>query len=129
MNIFHLAIPTHDIAKSKIFYNDGLGAVLGREYSGYVIFNFFGHQLVCHLSKNKIDKNVSMYPRHFGIIFENKEDFDEVYNRAKVRKLAFYEDLFERFSNKPGNHWSFFLVDCSNNLLEFKYYVDKKEIC
>ncbi len=128
MSIFHLAIPTHDIIESKKFYAQGLAASIGREYPGYIIFNFFGHQLVCHLDKHKIDKEVSMYPRHFGIILENKKIFEELYSKAKNANLNFYEELFERFVEKPGWHWSFFLIDPSNNLIEFKYYENQLSI-
>ncbi len=121
MSIFHIAIPTHDIAAAKEFYDRSLGADVGREYPGYVIFNFFGHQLVCHLH-DKIDEEVQMYPRHFGIIMEDKPTFDAVYQKAKAAGVKFYEELFERFANKPAWHWSFFLIDPSNNLIEFKFY-------
>ena len=116
MNILHLAIPTHDIGASKEFYSTSLGAGIGREYSGYVIFDFFGHQLVCHLDADKIDTEVSMYPRHFGVILKDKEYFDRIYQNAINKDLKFYEKLFERFQGKPGWHWSFFLIDPSNNL-------------
>jgi extradiol dioxygenase family protein len=122
MSIFHLAIPTHDLKLSKDFYAGGCGAVIGREYSDYVIFNFFGHQVVAHLNPEGISKIVTMYPRHFGIIFEDKNTFDKLYSNAKNSNLNFYEELFERFVEKSGWHWSFFLVDPSNNLIEFKYY-------
>ena len=122
MTFFHLAIPTHDLNEAKAFYNAALGAHIGREYPGYVIFNFFGHQLVCHMDKDAIDKEVSMYPRHFGIIFNDKTSFDNIYCIAKKLNLKFYEDIFERFSEMPSWHWTFFLIDPSNNLIEFKYY-------
>lgn len=49
MNIFHLAIPIHDLSLSKEFYKKDFGAVVGREYEYYVIFNFFKHQLCINL--------------------------------------------------------------------------------
>ncbi len=67
MSIFHLAIPSHDLALSKEFYTKSFGATVGREYPHYVIFNFFGHQVVVHLNVDGVEKEVKMYPRHYGI--------------------------------------------------------------
>lgn len=119
---FHLAVPTHDIGLAKKFYSDGLGANIGREYPDYVIFDFFGHQLVCHTSEVDLNAPVSMYPRHFGIIVDHQSLFDIIYEKAKKANLRFFEKKFERYKNSPAWHWSFFLIDPSNNLIEFKYY-------
>lgn len=111
-----------------MFYESVLGQKAGREYKEYVVFNFFGHQLVCHLDPQGIDQTVKMYPRHFGIIFDTKELFMETHKRAKDQKASFFEDLFERFQENPAWHWSFFLIDPSNNLIEFKYYKYAEQI-
>ena len=50
MSIFHLAIPAHDLLRSKEFYTKSLGAIIGREYGHYVICDFFDHQVVTHLN-------------------------------------------------------------------------------
>jgi hypothetical protein len=126
--IFHLAIPSKDLVASKNFYNGVLEAAVGREYSNYIIFNFFGHQLVCHLDPEKVDKEVQMYPRHFGIILDDSLKFQQVYENSKKKNAHFFEELFERFQNKPGWHSSFFLVDPSNNLIEFKHYKNQTDI-
>ncbi|MEY3183276.1 MAG: hypothetical protein RLZ35_1261 [Pseudomonadota bacterium] len=128
MTIFHLAIPSHDLALSKQFYTEVCGATLGREYPHYVVFHFFGHQLVCHLAPEEVPKELKMYPRHFGPIFEKKEDFDALYARAKKYQTPFFEESFERFAHKPGWHYSFFLIDPSNNLIEVKHYVNSSDI-
>ena len=46
---FHLAIPVHDLADARAFYGELLGCPEGRSSESWVDFNFFGHQLVCHL--------------------------------------------------------------------------------
>lgn len=127
--IFHLAIPTHDLSESRRFYEELMGFSVGRSYPDYVIYDFSGHQLVTHLKPNEICKKPAMYPRHFGLIFESKKDFDALYKRCKEKKAPFFEDLFERFKEKKGWHWSFFVHDFSNNLLEMKYYVNPEDIC
>lgn len=128
MSIFHLAIPSNNLALSKKFYTDCFEATVGREYDHYVIFNFFGHQVVTHLDPESVPKSVTMYPRHYGIILENREDFDKIYALCKKAKAPFFEDLFERYQNKKGWHFSFFVSDPSNNLIELKYYVNKNDI-
>lgn len=128
MSIFHLAIPSNNLAQTKDFYTKAFGATIGREYEHYVIFNFFGHQLVSHYNPEGCSDKVQMYPRHHGIIFDNRKDFDHVYALCKKANVPFFEDLFERYVNKPGWHFSFFVSDPSNNLVELKYYVDSKDI-
>lgn len=128
LSVFHLAVPSHDLDKSKAFYTNVFGAKVGREYPHYVIFNFFGHQFVTHLKPEQIDINPQMYPRHYGIILDNKNDFDLLYERCKKNGASFFEDLFERYKDQHGWHFSFFVYDPSNNLIELKYYVNKKDI-
>jgi Predicted dioxygenase of extradiol dioxygenase family len=110
MSIFHLAIPTHDLSLSKQFYTTAFGASIGREYSQYVIFNFFGHQVVTHLDPHAIPKDISMYPRHYGIIFEKRTEFDNIYKQCKNSGAEFFEELFERYQNRQGWHFSFFCI-------------------
>lgn len=128
MSIFHLAIPTHDLSLSKQFYTKAFGATIGREYDHYVVFNFFGHQVVTHLNPEGVSKDVKMYPRHYGIIFDKKDDFDQVYKLCKDAGAPFFEDLFERYKDQHGWHHSFFVSDPSNNLIELKYYVNQGDI-
>ena len=128
MTIFHLAIPTHDLNQSKEFYTKSLGATIGREYGHYVIFNFFGHQVVTHLNPEGVSQEVTMYPRHYGIIFDKREDFDATYKKCKDTGATFFEDLFERYKEQHGWHFSFFVSDTSNNLIEMKYYMNHQDI-
>ena len=48
--IFHLAFPVSDLEKAREFYTNILGCTLGRESDKWIDFNFFGHQIVAHLS-------------------------------------------------------------------------------
>lgn len=54
MNIFHLAIPTHDLDAATEFYVEALNARPARRYHDRQTFNFFGHQLVCHLDEELV---------------------------------------------------------------------------
>ena len=122
VNHFHLAIPTHDLDQAWSFYIEGLGCPSGRRYDNRITLNFFGDQLVCHLSPDAVDAEPRMYPRHFGLIFRKLSEFERVLNRARKLELDFYRDEFIRFEGLEEEHRSFFLVDPSNNLVEFKHY-------
>ncbi len=121
-NIFHLAIPCANIDTTKEFYVDKLGCKMGRRYDDRITLNFFGDQVVCHLHPDKVDKEPQMYPRHFGVTFKNEAEYDALLKMATEQRLTFYEKPFNRFPGKKEEHKTFFLIDPSNNLLEFKYY-------
>jgi extradiol dioxygenase family protein len=77
MNPFHLAIHVRDIAEARDFYLNIMGCTEGRSDQKWVDFNFYGHQLVCHLNpvlsqenkvaaiKNPVDGHGVPVP-HFG---------------------------------------------------------------
>ncbi|OUL19615.1 VOC family protein [Nostoc sp. 106C] len=125
-NVFHLAIPCKELEETVDFYVNKLDCQLARRYSDRATFNFFGEQLVCHLSPEKIDQNPQIYPRHFGITFKNKSDFEYLLNLVEQRQIVLFQKLMVRFANKPEEHITFFLKDPSNNLLEFKYYLNSE---
>ena len=126
--IFHIAIPINDVDRAKEFYNVGLGCQVGRENSHAVIFKFYGHQLVAHVTKEELQTQKGVYPRHFGLVFPSKDAFDEMVNKAKAHQLKFYQEPRLRFSEKITEHWTFFLEDPFYNLLEFKYYAHSAAI-
>ena len=121
-NVFHLAIPCADLKAMTEYYNCLPDCSVARSYEDRITVNFFGDQVVCHLSPKDVDKEPKMYPRHFGVTFRTREDFDRVYQGAKERNLPFFEELFVRFEGMKEEHRSFFLCDPANNLLEFKFY-------
>ncbi|WP_067620288.1 VOC family protein [Alicyclobacillus acidiphilus] len=124
-NVFHLAIPAKDLDETFEFYVTKLGCKLARRYADRITLDFFGDQVVCHLSQD-YDQQVKMYPRHFGVTFKDKQEFDNLYKLAKQREIPFFQDLSKRFQGKIEEHEMFFLQDPSNNLLEFKYYPDPR---
>lgn len=123
-NVFHLAIPCKDLDETQDFYVGKLGCQLARRYADRVTLNFFGDQLVCHLAPDKIDLDPQMYPRHFGVTFKQKEDFESLLKLAKEHDIEFFQDVSVRFPGKVEEHLMFFLKDPSNNLLEIKFYHD-----
>lgn len=127
-NVFHLAIPCNNLDETYDFYVTKLGCKLARRYEDRITLDFFGDQVVCHLSPEKTEKEPQMYPRHFGITFQDKTEFDHLLKLATMRNIEFFEPLFVRFEGLVEEHWTFFLKDPSNNLLEFKYYNDPRMI-
>ena len=126
--IFHLAIPINDIDKAKVFYGDCLGCQVGRESIHAVIFNFYGHQVVAHMTKESLRPQKSVYPRHFGLIFPQERDWEDLLAKAQGQELKFYQAPKHRFPGKLTEHRTFFLEDPFYNLLEFKFYQNYEAI-
>jgi uncharacterized protein len=120
--IFHLAFPITNISDAKAYYVDGLGCILGRENPHALILNLYGHQLVAHITKEVLTPPPSIYPRHFGLIFTEENDWQGLLQRAQQRKLLFREEAKDRFVATTLEHRTFFLEDPFGNLMEFKYY-------
>ena len=50
-DVFHLAIPVYDLDEAEAFYVGALGCKLARRYADRITIDFFGDQLVCHLTE------------------------------------------------------------------------------
>lgn len=120
--IFHLAIPINDVNIAKQFYGDGLGCIVGRENKSAVIFNFFGTQLVGHITQQELVQQSGIYPRHLGLILTEKEGWEKLRNRAIEKQLTFFQPPKLRFKGQKLEHHTFFLEDPFYNLLELKFY-------
>lgn len=120
--LFHLAFPMYDPEATRHFYEDGLGFPLGRSSPQALIFQFGQHQIVAHKVDVLPPLQDGIYPRHFGLIFPDKTEFDAFVARIHAQQLPFHIPLKIRFAGTAIEHHSFFLKDPSNNLLEFKYY-------
>jgi extradiol dioxygenase family protein len=125
-DVFHLAIPVHDLDEAQEFYVTQLGCKLARRYNDRITVDFFGDQLVCHLTGGEPAVPESLYPRHFGVTNREATDFEALYACATLRKIPFYLDVSKRFEGLVEEHQTFVLVDPSGNLLEFKHYVDPR---
>ncbi len=124
---FHLAIPVADLDEAQDFYVGGLGCKLARRYADRITLDFFGDQLVCHLSE-RIEPEPALYPRHFGVTFREQVDWERLRHLAESRGLRFFAIPFRRFEGMVEEHHSFVLQDPANNLLEFKHYADPRMI-
>ena len=129
---FHLAIPVDCLDKARNFYGSKLGFEEGRSDNHWIDYNFFGHQLVCHIGElnksnnNEVDgKNVPI--PHFGIILE-WDDFDSFSSKLKTVNINFIIEPYLRFSGLPGEQKTMFFKDPFGNALEFKSFKQDSEI-
>jgi hypothetical protein len=129
-DVFHLAIPAYDLDETVDFYVTKLGCKLARRYDDRVTFDFFGDQLVCHLSEAPAVRTpmseLPMYPRHFGVTFREQRDFDELYQLCQQRDVPLFAEVSLRFEGRVEVHQTFVACDPSDNLLEFKHYSDHR---
>jgi extradiol dioxygenase family protein len=121
---FHLAIPAYNLDDTEEFYVRQLGCKLARRYADRVTLDFFGDQLVCHLSEptSSVMEVLDLYPRHFGVTFRDEADFEAVHRLCVHRKITMFCDMNERFEGMAEAHRTFVLRDPSDNLIEFKCY-------
>jgi uncharacterized protein len=125
-DVFHCAIPSHDLSLAYEFYVVKLGCKLARRYPDRITLDFFGDQLVCHYNPEYILPEPSFYPRHFGITFKARADFDRLLHLLEVRVVPFFTPPSTRFAGSAEEHVTFGLLDPSHNVLEFKYYTDPR---
>ena len=124
---FHLAIPVNDLDSSKNFYHHLLGCKVGRSSDEWIDFNFFGHQLVCHLSEkssNEISNSVDFHEipvPHFGLVL-SWSDFKSITSDLSEKKIEFLIEPTIRFKNQVGEQAIAFLKDPSGNAIELKAF-------
>src|ERR1039457_2686946 len=96
-DVFHLAIPSFDLDDTLEFYVTKLGCKLARRYDDRITLDFFGDQVVCHLTPGEPAPPESLYPRHFGVTFRASADFERLHACAVMRKMPFYHEVSLRF--------------------------------
>ena len=126
--IFHLAFPVRDLEETKQFYVGGLGCTLGRESRAAMTLELGGHQIIAHTTKHPSHPPQSIYPRHFGLVLESEQEWENLVVRARAKNLKFFREPSRRFPGTRIEHRTFFLEDPSHNLLEFKYYIHASAI-
>jgi extradiol dioxygenase family protein len=128
LDSFHVAIPAYDLASTEEFYVDALGCKLARRYADRITLDFFGDQLVCHLTDapSVVLQPLDLYPRHFGVTFRRTEDFDRLVTLCELRKIPFFHPVNVRFAGTAEEHRTVVIRDPSDNLIEFKHYHDPR---
>ncbi len=130
---FHVAIQVRDLGEARAFYGGLLGCPEGRSSDAWVDFDFFGHQLVCHVveSPNAAARNSANNPvdghdvpvPHFGLVL-TIPDWETLASGLKSAGVRFVIEPHLRFRGQPGEQATMFLLDPSGNALEFKAFHD-----
>lgn len=131
---FHLAFPVHDLSATRAFYGELLGCKEGRAADTWVDFDFFGHQISAHVNANEARRaapnTVDGDPvpvRHFGLVLP-WEQWHALRDRLVSRGVTFVIGPRIRFEGEIGEQATFFILDPSNNALEFKSFKDPARI-
>ena len=131
LNPFHLAIPVRDLKETLAFYEKVLECTRGRESNDWVDLNFWGHQLVLHrveqgaqgeIDTNPVDGEQVPVP-HFGVVLE-WQAFEALIERLVDQDCEFVIEPTTRFKGRAGEQKTCFLMDPSENYLEFKSFRD-----
>ncbi len=114
---FHLAVKVRDIAEARAFYGGILRCPEGRSADNWVDFDFYGHQLVCHLAgdaqttahHNPVDDDQVPVP-HFGVVLE-MASWQELARRLRRARVKFLIEPQVRFRGQPGEQATLFICD------------------
>jgi extradiol dioxygenase family protein len=131
---FHLAFPVHDIDAARAFYGDLLGCPEGRSAPDWVDFDFYGHQIVAHLSPemnprphhNPVDGHDVPVP-HFGAVLD-MEAWERLAERMTDAKAQFVIEPTVRFRGEVGEQATMFFLDPSGNAIEIKAMRDPEAL-
>ena len=138
MTTFHLAIPIHDIAQARYFYETVLNCSVGRTAERWVDINFWSHQVSLHLvddldivdSTNSVDAD-SVPVRHFGLILDWDAWHvlsDRLTNGKHAAEIVWIIKPKIRFQGEVGEQATMFFRDLSGNALEFKSFQDPSQV-
>ena len=132
--LFHLAFPVSDLAQARKFYGDLLGCPEGRSSSEWVDFNFYGHQIVAHLSPDEAGHNSTsavdghqVPVRHFGAILP-LQDWQALAEKLRAAGTDFIIEPYIRFKGEVGEQATMFFLDPCGNALEFKSFANRDAI-
>lgn len=125
---FHLAFPVRDLPEARAFYGELLGCPEGRSSDQWIDFNFYGHQIVAHLSPDEcgstrtssVDEH-SVPVRHFGAVLEMSA-WESLAKKLQDAGTKFVIEPYVRFKGEVGEQATMFFMDPSGNALEFKSF-------
>jgi hypothetical protein len=125
---FHLAFPVHNLDIARHFYGEVLGCPEGRSSPDWIDFNFYGHQIVAHLSPeactaaatSAVDAH-NVPVRHFGVVL-SMTAWESLAEKLKAAGTQFIIEPYIRFKGEAGEQATMFFKDPSGNAIEFKAF-------
>ncbi|TKD60519.1 VOC family protein [Flavobacterium sp. ASW18X] len=134
MHVFHHAFKVKDIASTYQFYHEVLQCKIGRQSESWIDFDFFGHQLSAHVSENMppldycgtVDQVQVPIP-HFGCVLD-QNTFKKVQKALEIHDIKFIVPPQTRYKGKQGEQQTMFVLDYSNNPIEFKCFKNDAEL-
>ncbi len=129
--LFHLAIAVRDLASTRAFYGGVLGCPEARGHDDSCTFDWFGHQLVCHVAPEVVARDEAhratdgsmgddaVPPRHFGAIFSWQE-WPHWIARLRTAGVKFLVEPGEHDHGAGGRQATCFFADPSGNVIEWK---------
>jgi extradiol dioxygenase family protein len=130
---FHLAIPVDNLDQAAHFYSEVLQCKRGRSDDHWIDFNFFGHQLVLHLTDkmpmpavNPVDGKSVPIP-HYGVVLEWNR-WHQLVDQLHEKNVKFEIEPYIRFKGKVGEQATLFFYDPCGNALEFKAFKNPDQL-
>ncbi|MGS6154551.1 VOC family protein, partial [Escherichia coli] len=106
--LFHLAVPVDDLEAARRFYGGVMGCAEGRSSDHWIDFDFFGHQLVAHLSPERAGKRITnpvdgdeVPVPHFGVILDMPA-WHALAERLRAAGTRFVIEPHIRFAGQVG---------------------------
>ncbi|KIP99613.1 glyoxalase [Agrobacterium tumefaciens] len=127
---FHLAFPVNDLEAARGFYGGLLGCLEGRSSPDWIDFNFYGHQVVAHLSPaetgdattNAVDGH-GVPVRHFGVVL-SMDEWNAAAEKLTNAGVDFVIKPYIRFKGEAGEQATMFFKDPSGNAVELKAFAN-----
>ena len=131
---FHLAFPVTSLAGARRFYGGLLGCPEGRSSDEWVDFDFYGHQIVAHLSPDEAGRSRTgavdgdaVPVRHFGVVLPMPE-WQALADKLTAAGTDFVIEPHVRFKGEVGEQATMFFLDPCGNALEFKAFADPSRL-
>ncbi len=130
---FHYSFKMRDVESTREFYDEILGCKEGRSGKSWIDFNFFGHQLTAHLAADfpaldycgEVD-GVAVPIPHFGVVL-SLEDYERIREKLEVLDYPFIIKPQIRYEGTKAQQHTMFILDPSDNPIEFKSYSGTEE--
>lgn len=127
---FHLAFHVTDLTSTRDFYGRVLGCLEGRSTDTWVDFDFYGHQISCHLGEPFATTNTGLVAGlkvpmpHLGVVLD-LPTWQAVNARLEAESNTDYVfPKMLRYEGEPGEQWTVFVKDPSGNPIEIKGFKD-----